>query len=166
MRRLESKGSPKKTAKNTNNFRSLDLHNICIRLNQIIERSNAIDNQLSKYEKQITTNKITPISIQEDPISEYGSHSPESKYRFSNSSPKNSFSTTISSINSPDAKSNASVYNENPIVEVTKTVNSEEKQISLNDLYLLMIDLKLQVTEIAKNQLKMEEEIRKLAESK
>lgn len=167
MRKTEKRGSPKKTAKNPNHFRSLDLHSVCIRLNQIIERSNAIDNKLSEYEKTITKNRITPISIQEEPISEYGTRSsPESKYQSATtSSSRVSSPTAIFNIDDQQPKLSTVNYNENLNLKTSETSSVQGNQISLNDIYCLMLDLKKQVTEIAKNQLKMQEEIQKLASS-
>lgn len=160
MRKTKNGSSPKKSIKKSNVLSSVDLHSICIRLNHIIERSNAIDNQLSLYEKQITRNQLTPISMQEDPISEYGNISPNSKSHLNISSPP-TVSTKISFSDNTklSPKSLSNTYQESPITIKT------DNQISLKDLYDLMIEMKQQITEIARNQEVMQKEILQLKSS-
>lgn len=163
MRKTESRASSKRSVRSANNISSFDLHSICVRLNEIIERSNSIDNQLSEYENKIIKNKITPISIQEEPISEYGLASPGSKHQSKISSPLKSITqTTISDINDLTPKVLTTSFQQDPITKISDNSNYQENQISLNDIYRLVLDLKQQVTEIAKNQKVMQEEIKRL----
>lgn len=166
MKRQEKTFSTKKKIKTKGVTKGVDLETVCLRLNQIIERSNAIDEQISKYEEQQNKkNILSPITIPPDSVSTFNQYSIKSQKKSVESTelydfPKlTSNQPSQSKISSISKDRNSSINNS----LVSPNQNNADDPMTLKTLYHLMLELKEQVTSIAENQKIMQKEIEKLS---
>ena len=166
MKRQEKSFSTKKKIKTKGVTQAVDLETVCSRLNQIIERSNAIDEQISKYEQQQNKkNILSPITISTDSVSTFHQYSIKSQKKSVENTelydfPKlTSNQTSQSKISSISKDGNSSINNS----LVSPNQNNADDPLTLKTLYDLMLELKEQVKCIADNQKIMQKEIEKLS---
>ncbi|OHT04116.1 hypothetical protein TRFO_06419 [Tritrichomonas foetus] len=180
----------KKAAKKSIGLSSADIEIICSRLNQIIERSNEIDKKLSKYEEKESQQLMSPVSIKSSSINQYGQIKAPPQQQQLHNSPRSESSPRPSRLskNASFAKNINSTGNISNVSQASNTtrrsndssilVNSNQPQktsfsariqpidfeyeVSISDLFKLMLEIKEQVDELAENQKEMKSDIKKL----